>query len=34
MDRVMDLVYVGAMVAFFLALLAFAAACDKLGGRK
>lgn len=28
----MDFVYVGAILAFFLAILAFASGCDKLGG--
>jgi hypothetical protein len=29
----MDIVFIGAMVVFFVAILAFAAGCDKLGGQ-
>lgn len=29
----MDIVFIGAMVAFLAATLAFAAGCDKLGGQ-
>ena len=29
----MDIVFIGAMVAFFAASVAFAAGCDKLGGQ-
>lgn len=29
----MDIVFIGAMVAFFAATVAFADGCDKLGGR-
>ena len=30
----MDIVYIGAIGVFFLAICGFAAACDKLGARK
>lgn len=30
----MDIVYIGAIVAFLLATCAFAIGCDKLGGRR
>ena len=29
----MDIVFIGAMVAFFAVMVAFAAGCDKLGGQ-
>lgn len=29
----MDIVFIGAMVVFFAAIVAFAAGCDKLGGQ-